>query len=136
MLARSRLKLHPKPTRSCLIACFGIPCRNTIFHTYGGAYCRRASHATSTMTASKIDGTAIANKIKSRISDDIQKKQSSNPAFKPSLVIIQGLGIDEKFYFCWLSICQSGRTSGLMLVAINLQRSIKVNELLQRHISA
>ena len=45
------------------------------------------------MTASKIDGAAIAKKIKARISDDIQKKYSNNPAFKPSLVIIQGLGI-------------------------------------------
>lgn len=41
------------------------------------------------MTASKIDGTAIAKHIRERISRDIADKQAKNPRYKPSLVIIQ-----------------------------------------------
>ena len=41
------------------------------------------------MTASKIDGTAIARSIRERIAKDIQATQAQNPRFKPSLVIIQ-----------------------------------------------
>ncbi|KAI6868229.1 C-1-tetrahydrofolate synthase [Hortaea werneckii] len=41
------------------------------------------------MTATKIDGTAIAKSIRERISAEIAQKQSANPRYKPSLVIIQ-----------------------------------------------
>ena len=41
------------------------------------------------MTATKIDGTAIAKSIRERIAKDIQATQAQNPRFKPSLVIIQ-----------------------------------------------
>ncbi|KAI9708334.1 MAG: tetrahydrofolate synthase [Bogoriella megaspora] len=41
------------------------------------------------MTASKIDGTAIAKSIRERIAEDIKQKQQSNPRYKPSLTIIQ-----------------------------------------------
>ena len=41
------------------------------------------------MTAGKIDGTAIAKTIRERINADIQKKQETNPRYKPSLTIIQ-----------------------------------------------
>ncbi|KAK4556581.1 tetrahydrofolate synthase [Recurvomyces mirabilis] len=41
------------------------------------------------MTATKIDGTAIAKTIRERISKEIADKQASNPRYKPGLVIIQ-----------------------------------------------
>lgn len=41
------------------------------------------------MTATKIDGTAIAKEIREQISKDIADKQAKNPRYKPSLVIIQ-----------------------------------------------
>ncbi|TKA30792.1 C-1-tetrahydrofolate synthase, cytoplasmic [Salinomyces thailandicus] len=41
------------------------------------------------MTATKIDGTAIAKSIRERISQEIASKQNANPRYKPSLVIIQ-----------------------------------------------
>ncbi|KAI6877670.1 C-1-tetrahydrofolate synthase, partial [Hortaea werneckii] len=41
------------------------------------------------MTGNKIDGTAIAKSIRERISAEIAQKQSVNPRYKPSLVIIQ-----------------------------------------------
>ncbi|KAK1089959.1 tetrahydrofolate synthase, partial [Friedmanniomyces endolithicus] len=41
------------------------------------------------MTATKIDGTAIARTIRERISTEIADKQAKNPRYKPGLVIIQ-----------------------------------------------
>jgi methylenetetrahydrofolate dehydrogenase (NADP+)/methenyltetrahydrofolate cyclohydrolase/formyltetrahydrofolate synthetase len=41
------------------------------------------------MTATKIDGNAIAKTIRQRLSDEIAAKQAKNPRYKPSLVIIQ-----------------------------------------------
>jgi methylenetetrahydrofolate dehydrogenase (NADP+)/methenyltetrahydrofolate cyclohydrolase/formyltetrahydrofolate synthetase len=43
------------------------------------------------MAAQKIDGTAIAKRIRVRINADIKAKQHTNPRYKPSLVIIQGI---------------------------------------------
>jgi hypothetical protein len=43
-----------------------------------------------TMTAQKIDGTAIAKSIREKLNAEIQEKQKSNPRYKPSFVIIQG----------------------------------------------
>lgn len=41
------------------------------------------------MTATKIDGTAIAKSIRERLGAEIKKKQESNPRYKPSLKIVQ-----------------------------------------------
>jgi hypothetical protein len=43
-----------------------------------------------TMTATKIDGTAIAKKIRERLRAEIESTQKINPRYKPSLKIIQG----------------------------------------------
>jgi hypothetical protein len=43
-----------------------------------------------TMTATKIDGTAIAKKIRERLHAEIESTQKINPRYKPSLKIIQG----------------------------------------------
>jgi methylenetetrahydrofolate dehydrogenase (NADP+)/methenyltetrahydrofolate cyclohydrolase/formyltetrahydrofolate synthetase len=43
------------------------------------------------MTAQKLDGTAIAKAIREKLNGDIQQKQQTNPRYKPSLVIIQGI---------------------------------------------
>lgn len=51
---------------------------------------RRSFSSTSTvMTATKIDGTAIAKSIREGLKAEIAKIQESNPRFKPSLVIFQ-----------------------------------------------
>lgn len=42
------------------------------------------------MTATKIDGTAIAKKIREGLAAEVTEKQTSNPRFQPSLKIIQG----------------------------------------------
>jgi hypothetical protein len=53
---------------------------------------RPFSNTPSAMTATKIDGTAIAKKIRERIHDQIAETQKINPRFTPSLKIIQGTG--------------------------------------------
>lgn len=42
------------------------------------------------MTATKIDGNAIAKNIRERLHAEIEATQRSNPRYKPSLKIIQG----------------------------------------------
>jgi len=42
------------------------------------------------MTATKIDGTAIAKSIREKLHAQIEETQKTNPRFQPSLKIIQG----------------------------------------------
>lgn len=51
---------------------------------------RQFSSTPFAMTATKIDGTAIAKKIRERIHTQIENARKSNPRYKPSLKIIQG----------------------------------------------
>lgn len=43
------------------------------------------------MAATRLDGTAIAKKIRERLAVEIAEKQKSNPKYQPCLKIIQGL---------------------------------------------
>lgn len=55
------------------------------------------------MTATKIDGTAIAKGIRERLGGYIQEKQAVNPRYKPSLKIVQGTsrsGSMQRCTFC------------------------------------
>lgn len=54
---------------------------------------RQFSHTTATMTASKIDGTTIAKKIRERLGAEIQETQKLNPRYRPCLKIIQGRSV-------------------------------------------
>jgi 5,10-methylene-tetrahydrofolate dehydrogenase/methenyl tetrahydrofolate cyclohydrolase len=42
------------------------------------------------MTATKIDGTAIAKSIRERLGAKIKERQGANPRYKPGLKIVQG----------------------------------------------
>lgn len=42
------------------------------------------------MTATKIDGTAIAKSIREKLGGYIKEKQATNPRYRPSLKIVQG----------------------------------------------
>ena len=42
------------------------------------------------MTATKIDGTAIAKSIRVSLCEQIKQRQQNNPRYKPSLKIVQG----------------------------------------------
>ncbi|KAF2832349.1 FTHFS-domain-containing protein [Ophiobolus disseminans] len=50
---------------------------------------RHFSGTASSMTATKIDGTAIAKSIRERLGAKIKERQSANPRYKPSLKIVQ-----------------------------------------------
>ena len=52
---------------------------------------RAFSRSPFAMTATKIDGTAIAKSIRERLHAEIEATQKANPRFKPSLKIIQGI---------------------------------------------
>lgn len=43
------------------------------------------------MVAAKIDGTALAKKIRESLRADIAEQQKTNPRFQPCLKIIQGM---------------------------------------------
>lgn len=51
---------------------------------------RSLSSTPAAMTATKIDGTAIAKKIREKLQAQIEATQKVNPRYKPSLKIIQG----------------------------------------------
>jgi len=61
------------------------------------------------MVAEKIDGTAVARKIRDRINEEIVRKQKTDKRFRPALTIVQG----ERFstlslrglYYLWLDWC-------------------------------
>jgi methylenetetrahydrofolate dehydrogenase (NADP+)/methenyltetrahydrofolate cyclohydrolase/formyltetrahydrofolate synthetase len=42
------------------------------------------------MSATKLDGTAIAKSIREKLAAEIIEKQKVNPKYRPSLKIIQG----------------------------------------------
>ena len=47
--------------------------------------------STSTMVAAKLDGTAVAKRIRERLREEIAERQKTNPRFQPCLRIIQGV---------------------------------------------
>jgi hypothetical protein len=51
---------------------------------------RHFSGTAFTMTATKIDGTAIAKSIREKLGAKIKERQGANPRYKPSLKIVQG----------------------------------------------
>ncbi|QSZ31549.1 hypothetical protein DSL72_001116 [Monilinia vaccinii-corymbosi] len=58
-------------------------------HRYRHSIARHFSSTSAAMTATKIDGNAIAKKIREKIHAQIDAVQKTNPRFKPSLKIIQ-----------------------------------------------
>jgi hypothetical protein len=50
------------------------------------------------MTATKIDGTAIAKEIRASLNAEIKSKQEVNPRYKPCLKIIQGRFLSITLY--------------------------------------
>ncbi len=65
--------------------------RDYITRPYSWKSTRSFSGASRKMTAEKIDGTAIAKDIRTKIQAEIKQKQETNPRYKPSLTIVQGI---------------------------------------------
>jgi len=55
-----------------------------------GASSRAFSSSAAAMAAEKIDGTAVAKKVREQLKADIAEKKGINPRFQPCLKIIQG----------------------------------------------
>jgi hypothetical protein len=68
------------------------------------------------MTATKIDGTAIAKSIREKLHAEIEATQKVNPRFKPSLKIIQGIFCQIKTSVHMLTFNHSGRPIGFEFV--------------------
>jgi 5,10-methylene-tetrahydrofolate dehydrogenase/methenyl tetrahydrofolate cyclohydrolase len=49
------------------------------------------------MTATKIDGTAIAKSIREKLGAKIKERQAANPRYKPSLKIVQGETLTRRY---------------------------------------
>jgi hypothetical protein len=62
------------------------------------------------MTATKIDGTAIAKGIRERLHAEIEATQKANPRYKPSLKIIQGIYCTVSTFLTCTDPQFSGRT--------------------------
>lgn len=68
------------------------------------------------MTASKIDGNAIARSIRERLGEEVKQKQAANPRYRPSLKIVQGKQLCRKQHYEMLRIVRSRRQVGLEYV--------------------
>lgn len=95
LICRSKATLYPPGPRRLLP--FAVPHQRRTFALSFHPTLRRKNphfgrHFSSSplrMTATKIDGTAIAKSIRERLGAEIKKKQESNPRYKPSLKIVQ-----------------------------------------------
>jgi methylenetetrahydrofolate dehydrogenase (NADP+)/methenyltetrahydrofolate cyclohydrolase/formyltetrahydrofolate synthetase len=56
------------------------------------------------MGATKLDGTAIAKRIRARLAAEIVEKQVLNPRYKPTLKIIQGTLLSFFLLLMWFNI--------------------------------
>nr|XP_036584977.1 C-1-tetrahydrofolate synthase (formate-tetrahydrofolate ligase) [Colletotrichum truncatum]KAF6794745.1 C-1-tetrahydrofolate synthase (formate-tetrahydrofolate ligase) [Colletotrichum truncatum] len=91
------------------------------------------SFATTTpaMVATKIDGTAIAKKIRETIANDILEKQKANPRFQPTLKIIQvGDRSDSATYVRMKD--KAAKEANISCELIHFPESISEPELLDR----
>lgn len=59
-----------------------------------------SSSSRTVMGAAKIDGTAIAKRIRANLQAEIQEKKKINPRYIPSLKIIQGVLKDTRHKLC------------------------------------
>jgi hypothetical protein len=86
LICRSKAALYPGHR----LLPFAVPSFHTTLCRKNPHFGRHFSSSPLRMTATKIDGTAIAKSIRERLGAEIKKKQESNPRYKPSLKIVQG----------------------------------------------
>ena len=60
----------------------------------------RRQFSTSNMVAAKLDGTAVAKRIRDRLREEIAERQKINPRFQPCLKIIQGASCTARHHTC------------------------------------
>lgn len=82
------------------------------------------------MTATKIDGTAIAKSIRERLKAEIQQIQESNPRFKPSLVIFQVGDRSDSSTYVRMKL-KAAEEANILCKVVNFPESITQAEILQ-----
>ncbi|KIV96618.1 hypothetical protein PV10_00460 [Exophiala mesophila] len=92
---------------------------------------RRLFSTTSPMGATKIDGKAIAQKIRERLAAEIAEKQKSNPRYSPCLKIIQVGDRPDSTTYVRMKL-KAAEEAGIDCALIHLPSSISEPELLQQ----
>ncbi|ODM14689.1 C-1-tetrahydrofolate synthase, cytoplasmic [Aspergillus cristatus] len=82
------------------------------------------------MTATKIDGTAIAKSIRDGLKTEIEQIQQANPRFKPSLVIFQVGGRSDSSTYVRMKL-KAAEEANITCKIVNFPESISQSELLQ-----
>ncbi|KAK4626095.1 C-1-tetrahydrofolate synthase, cytoplasmic [Fulvia fulva] len=85
----------------------------------------------ASMTASKIDGKAVAQTIRERLNKDIAQKQEKNPRYKPSLVIIQVGGRDDSSTYVKMKL-KAAEEANIACKLDQYDESISEYELLEK----
>ncbi|OAL38819.1 hypothetical protein AYO20_02025 [Fonsecaea nubica] len=83
------------------------------------------------MGATKIDGKAIAQKIRERLAAEIREKQSVNPRYKPCLKIIQVGDRPDSTTYVRMKL-KAAEEAGIDCALVHLPDSISEPELLQQ----
>lgn len=82
------------------------------------------------MTASKIDGNAIARDIRDKIKANIKKTQETNPRYKPSLTIVQVGARPDSSTYVRMKL-KASEEADIICNVVNYPESITEPELLQ-----
>ncbi|KAL0639308.1 tetrahydrofolate synthase [Maublancomyces gigas] len=83
------------------------------------------------MVAEKIDGTAVAKKIRERIGQEIKKKQETSPRFKPSLTIVQVGGRSDSSTYVRMKL-KAAEEANITCNLIKLDENITEAQLLEK----
>lgn len=93
-------------------------------------FVRLLSCSPVTMTASKIDGNAIARDIRDKIKANIKKTQETNPRYKPSLTIVQVGARPDSSTYVRMKL-KASEEADIICNVVNYPESITEPELLQ-----
>ncbi|KAJ4503087.1 tetrahydrofolate synthase [Exophiala dermatitidis] len=91
----------------------------------------RPSSTPAAMGASKIDGKAIAQKIRERLAQEIREKQKVNPRYKPCLKIIQVGDRPDSTTYVRMKL-KAAEEAGIECALIHLPETISEPELVQQ----
>lgn len=83
------------------------------------------------MVAAKIDGTALAKRIRESLRADIEEKQKTNPRFQPCLKIIQVADRSDSSTYVRMKL-KAASEAGILCERIHLPESISEPELLDQ----
>ncbi|KAK5198043.1 tetrahydrofolate synthase [Exophiala xenobiotica] len=119
------------PTLSARTAArYSLPERD-IKHLQSSARQTRLFSTTPVMGATKIDGKAIAQKIRERLASEIKEKQQANPRYKPCLKILQVGDRPDSTTYVRMKL-KAAEEAGIDCTLSHLPSDISEPELLQQ----